>query len=95
MIQVEPKGEFHPDALRVLDMKEKFLQNQSVMQVKLQWKHFGVDEATWELEYSIRVAYPFFFMCKFVYMVLRTPRIVFLKGEANVTPRFPQICNYI
>jgi hypothetical protein len=61
MIQVEPEGEFHPDALRVLDMKEKFLQNQSVMQVKLQWKHFGVDEATWELEYAIRVAYPFFF----------------------------------
>jgi hypothetical protein len=47
------------------------------MQVKVQWKHFGEDEATWELEDSMRMAYPFFFLYKFVYMVLKTPRMMF------------------
>jgi hypothetical protein len=47
------------------------------MQVKVQWKHFGADEATWELEDAMRMAYPFLFLYKFVYMVFKTPRMVF------------------
>jgi hypothetical protein len=30
------------------------------MQVKVQWKHFGADKATWEMEDAMRLAYPFF-----------------------------------
>jgi hypothetical protein len=45
------------------------LQNRAIVQVKVQWKHFGVDEATWELEDAMRLAYPFFFLYNCIYMV--------------------------
>jgi hypothetical protein len=64
MIQVEPKEEFHNEPQCILDRKEVFLQNRPIMQVKVQWKHFGADEATWGLKYTMRVGYPFFlFVC--------------------------------
>jgi hypothetical protein len=46
MIHVEPEGEFHLEPQCLLDRKETLLWNQAVMQVKVQWKHFGADEAT-------------------------------------------------
>jgi hypothetical protein len=61
VIQVEPEGEFHPEPQCILDRRETMLQNRAIVQVKVQWKHFGVDEATWELEDAMRLAYPFFF----------------------------------
>ena len=33
----------------------------TIGQVKVQWKHYSPDEATWELEDAMRVAYPFLF----------------------------------
>lgn len=30
-------------------------------QVKVQWKHLGDDETTWEMEETMREAYPFSF----------------------------------
>ena len=37
------------------------LRNQAIGQVKVQWEHYGPDEATWELEDSMRVEHPFLF----------------------------------
>ena len=59
VIQVEPKGEFQTEALCILDRKVTLLQNLSIKHVKVQWKHFGPDEATWELEDAMKEAYPF------------------------------------
>ena len=50
MIQVEVKGEFQVETMCILDKKETFLWNCAINQVKVQWKHLGLDEATWELE---------------------------------------------
>ena len=61
VIQVEPDGEFQIDPLHILDKKVTVLQNRVVGQVKVQWKHYGPDQATWALEDSMRVAHPFFF----------------------------------
>ena len=61
VIQVEPKGEFRIEPMRILDRKVTMLWNQAIGQVKVQWKHYGPDEATWELEDAIRVAHPFLF----------------------------------
>jgi hypothetical protein len=58
---VEPEGRIPTRAPMHLDRKETMLQNQAIVQVKVQWNHFGVDEATWELEDAMRLAYPFFF----------------------------------
>ena len=61
MIQVEPEGEFQTEPLRILDRKVVVLGNQAIRQVKVQWKHYGPEEATWELEDAMRLAHSFFF----------------------------------
>jgi hypothetical protein len=50
LVQVEPKGEFQVEPLRILDWREITLRNRSVAQVKVQWKSFSPKETTWELE---------------------------------------------
>ena len=56
--QVEPDGEFLVEPLHILDRREIELRKRVVVQVKVQWKHFGPDEATWEEEKFMREAYP-------------------------------------
>ena len=58
---MEPEGEFQTEPLHILDKKITVLRNQAVGQVKVQWKHYIPDEATWELEDAMRLAHPFFF----------------------------------
>eukprot|EP00253_Pinus_taeda_P015832 PITA_15832 len=60
-IQVEPEGEFLPKPLRILDQRETNLRKRSITQVKVQWKHFGPEEATWEEEEFMRKVYPTLF----------------------------------
>ena len=54
MIQVEPEGEFQTETFCLLDMKECTLQNQAIVQIKVKWKHFIPEEATWEMEDKIQ-----------------------------------------
>ena len=61
VIQVEPKGEFQIEQMRILDRKVTMLQNRAIGQVKVQWEHYGPEDATWELEYAMRLAHPFLF----------------------------------
>jgi len=37
------------------------LRNRTIKKVKVQWKHFGPKEATWEMEDQIRALYPSLF----------------------------------
>jgi hypothetical protein len=61
MVQVEPEGEFQEEPLCILDRKETILQNRVITQVKVQWKHFSPEEATWELEDEMMKSYPTLF----------------------------------
>ena len=61
VIQVEPEGEFQIELMHILDKKVTMLQNRAIGKVKVQWDHYGPEEATRELEDSIQLAYPFFF----------------------------------
>lgn len=47
LIQVEPKGYFLAKPLHILDCKEILLWIRVVTQVKVQWKHFTLEEPTW------------------------------------------------
>jgi len=79
VIQMEPEGEFLPKPQCIIDRKEIPLKNITIAQVKVQWKHFGPDEATWELEDAMKQAYPFLFTTEYGFFALnRTPREVFL-----------------
>ena len=57
LLQVEPEGKFSPEPLHILDKREVQLRKPNVVQLKVQWKHFEVDEATWENEATMRKAY--------------------------------------
>ena len=61
MIQVELEGEFRIEPMRILDRKVTMLWNQAIGKVKVQWEHFGPEEATWELEDAMQLAHPFLF----------------------------------
>ena len=61
VIQVELKGEFRTDLMCILDRKVTMLQNRAIGQVKVQWEHYGPEEATWELEDAMRLANPYLF----------------------------------
>ena len=61
MVQVEPEGEFQVEPSHILDRKEIVLRNRFIAQVKVQWKHFSPEEATWELEEEMQIKYPGFF----------------------------------
>jgi hypothetical protein len=58
---VELEGEFLPKPQYILDRKDASLRNRSIMQVKVQWKYFDPDEATWEMEDVMKHAYPILF----------------------------------
>ena len=45
----------------ILDSRDQVLQRKTVRLVKVLWKHRRVDEATWELEDTMRATYPFLF----------------------------------
>jgi hypothetical protein len=47
MMQVEPEGEFQRKPKHILDRRETLFWNRVIMQVKVQWNHFGADGATW------------------------------------------------
>jgi hypothetical protein len=49
VIQVEPEGEFLLEPQCIIDRKETLLRNKTIAHVKVQWKHFSPDEATWEI----------------------------------------------
>ena len=61
VIQVEPEGEFLPEPLQILEREEIELRKQTVARVKVQWKHFTFEEATWESEADMMERYPFLF----------------------------------
>jgi len=51
---VELEGEFLPEPQCILDKKETSFMNWTIAQVKVPWKHFGPNEATWEMEDAMR-----------------------------------------
>ena len=61
LLQVEPEGEFALDPIHILDKREAHLRKHTIFQLKVQWKHFEADEATWENEFTMREAYPSLF----------------------------------
>ena len=57
-MQVEPDGEFMVEPHSIIDRREIMLRKRAIAQVKVQRKHFGLEEATWEDESFVREAYP-------------------------------------
>jgi len=50
VIQVEPKGRFQVQPVFIVDKKVTMLLNRAIGEVKVKWRHFSPEDATWELE---------------------------------------------
>ena len=61
VVQVEPEGKFQVEPMHILDRRETVLRNRVVTRVKVQWKHFILEEVTWELEEVLWNKYPCLF----------------------------------
>eukprot|EP00253_Pinus_taeda_P012179 PITA_12179 len=59
---VEPEGEVLVKPLSILDQREVQLRKRVITQVKVQWRHFGPEEATWEDQELMKKTYPVLFM---------------------------------
>ena len=57
-IQVQEDFTFDKESKAILDREIRQLRNKQVSLVKVFWKHHGMEEATWELESTMRVQYP-------------------------------------
>ena len=58
---MEPRGEFVPEPLHLLEKIEVHLRKHTIVQLKVQWNPFEASEATWENEATMREAYPALF----------------------------------
>jgi len=61
LLQVEPEGEVLVEPLTILDRREVQLRKRAIIQAKVQWQHYGPEEATWEDEELLKKAYPHLF----------------------------------
>ena len=58
---MESEGDFHAELMYILERREVVLRRKTIMQVKVQWKHYTPEEATWERENVMKEGYPFLF----------------------------------
>jgi hypothetical protein len=58
VIQVEHKGDFRVEPIRIIDRKVKVLKNKAIGMVKVQWTCYGHEDDTWEHEENMREEYP-------------------------------------
>ena len=87
LLQVEHEGEFSPEPTHIVDKREVQLSKCTVVQLKVQWKHFEADEDTWENEATMRKAYPALFHDA-IMSPQNTKDGVFLSGEGCNIPNF-------
>ena len=61
LLQVELEGKFVHEPLHILDKREVQLRKHTIVQLKVQWKHFEAHEANSENEATMRRAQPTLF----------------------------------
>ena len=60
-IEVDTDGTFEEGPVCILDSRDQVLRRKTVRLVRVLWKHYGVEESTWEREDTMRATYPFLF----------------------------------
>ena len=60
-IEVDTDETFKEGLVCILDSRDQVLQCKTVRLVRVLWRHYGVEESTWEHEDTIRATYPFLF----------------------------------
>ena len=63
-IEVDTDGTFEEGPVCILDNRDQVLRRKTVRQVRVLWRHYGVEESTWERDDTMRATYPFLFRDK-------------------------------
>ena len=56
--------------MRIMDIRDQFLQRKTVRLVKALWQHRGVEKATWEHEDTIHTNYSFLFKDESMFLLV-------------------------
>ena len=60
-IEVDIDGTFEEGLVCILDSRDQVLRRKTVRLVRVLWRHYGVEESTWEHEDTMRATYPILF----------------------------------
>ena len=60
-IEVDTDGTFEEGPVCIVDSRDQVLRRKAVRLVLVLWRHYGVEEPTWEREDTMRATYPFLF----------------------------------
>ena len=60
-IEVDTDRTSEEGPICILDSHDQVLRRKSVRLVRVLWRHYGVEESTWEREDTMRATYPFLF----------------------------------
>ena len=60
-IEVDTDETFEEGPVCILDSHDQVLRRKTVRLVRVLWRHYGVEESTWEREDTMRATYPFLF----------------------------------
>ena len=60
-IEVDTDGTFEEGPMCILDSRGQVLRRKTVRLVRVLWRHYGMEESTWEHEDTMRATYPFLF----------------------------------
>ena len=60
-IKVDTDVTFEEGPVCIVDSRDQVLQRKTVRLVRVLWRHYGVEEYTWEREDRMRATYPFLF----------------------------------
>ena len=60
-IEVDMDGTFEEGPTCIVDSLDQVLRRKTVRLVLVLWRHYGVEESTWEPEDTMRATYPFLF----------------------------------
>ena len=60
-IEVDTDETFKEGLVCILDSRDQVLRRKTVRLVLVRWRHYGVEESTWEREDTMRATYPFLF----------------------------------
>ena len=60
-IEIDTDGTFEEGPMCIVDSRDRVLRRKTVRLVRVQWRHYGVEEYMWECDDTMRATYPFLF----------------------------------
>ena len=60
-IEVDTDGTFEEGSVCIVDSRDQVLRRKAVRLVKVLWRHYRVEEYTWERKDMMQATYPFLF----------------------------------